>query len=48
MFFYNYILDFLVDVHWMDLHIDAVFGELIQSFVERIITAVLVWISGFV
>jgi len=26
----------------MDLHIDAVFGELIQSFVERIITAVLV------
>ena len=37
MFFFSYILDFLVDVLSMDLHIDAVFGELILPFLERII-----------
>jgi len=26
VFFYSYILDFLLDAHSVDLHIDAVFG----------------------
>jgi hypothetical protein len=40
MFFYSCILEFLVDALSLVLHIDAVFGELIPPFAERIITAV--------
>ena len=48
MFFYSYILSFLMGVLSVDLHIDTVFGELIQPSVERIITAVWFLIEVFV
>jgi len=40
MFLYIWVLDFVVYIISIDHHIDAVVGEVLQSSVERIVTAV--------
>ena len=44
MFLYSSILGFVVDDISMEHHIDAVVGELVQPFVELIITGDWFWI----